>query len=337
MADDGVPIGVPAAQATRWDPSKIGDLLDSFIGPDHLEVSISTSTENVAEGMILVTIDVPQYEAPPLVLGKDGNHSGGSQAFRRYSVFVRHNTKAEPARRGDYLKWRDDLRNRILQQFQMAVEAPETAHLRIIGDDEVRDAPNFFLSRAADLFRQRPEKLLDGDDLLYLFRNREVLDFTADLVPGLLVQSARQRRATLIFWLALSGVGAMRVTRILGGALHMSDRDKSDMASAVPLVAALYLSATDYAELVGLMAASSYAHILEAAKEFPTIIEARAAVDERRNGAIDRVQLADLADDQLLDQATALAEEHNSGHISRRMPNLGLEYLGRRLRIPKAE
>ncbi|MCP3934351.1 MAG: hypothetical protein GY708_03150 [Actinomycetia bacterium] len=117
----------------------------------------------------------------------------------------------------------------------------------------------------------------------------------------------------------------------------MSDRDKSDMASAVPLVAALYLSATDYAELVGLMAASSYAHILEAAKEFPTIIEARAAVDERRNGAIDRVQLADLADDQLLDQATALAEEHNSGHISRRMPNLGLEYLGRRLRIPKAE
>ena len=336
VTNSGVPVGVPAAQMVGWDPSKIGDLLDSFIDPDHLEVAISFSMEEALGGQVLVTIDVPQFESPPLVLSKDGNHGDGHSAFSRYSVFVRHNTKAEPARRSDYLKWRDDLRNRILQQFQMVIQAPETAHLRMIGDEEVRDEPNFLLSRAVDLFRQRPEKLLDGDDLLYLFQNRDAIDFSADLVPELLIHSALRRRATLFFWLALSGIDANSVSRILHAALRMSDRDKSDMASALPLVASLYLGATDYAELVGLMATSSYAHISDAAKKCPTITEALAAVEERRNGAVDQIPLADFGDDQLLRAAEDLAAEQNAGRISRRMPNLGLEYLARYLTLKPA-
>lgn len=110
----------------------------------------------------------------------------------------------------------------------------------------------------------------------------------------------------------------------------MSDRDKSDMASAVPLVAAFYLDAAEYLELARIMAESSYAHISEAARDFPTIVEAAAAVEERRSGAIDRVALSSFSDDQLLDHATELAEENNAGRLSRRMPNLGLEYLARR-------
>ena len=81
VTNSGVPVGVPAAHLPGWDPSKIGDLLDSFIDPDHLEVAISTSTEQVLDGKMLVTIDVPQFESPPLVLSKDGNHGGGSPAF----------------------------------------------------------------------------------------------------------------------------------------------------------------------------------------------------------------------------------------------------------------
>ncbi len=334
VTNGGLPVGVPAGHLTGWDPSKIGDLLDSFIDPDHLEVSISTSKEHVPDGTMLVTIDVPQFESPPLVLSKDGNHGGGNPVFRRYSVFVRHNTKAEPARRSDYLKWRDDLRNRILQQFQMVIQAPETSHLRMIGDEEVRDEPNFLLSRAVDLFRQRPEKLLDGDDLLYLFENRDAIDFTADLVPELLVHSALRRRATLFFWLALSKIDGPRVSQILHTALRMSDRDKSDMASAVPLIASLYVSADDYRELIGLMGASSYAHISEAAEKCPTVADARAVVDDRRASAIDGVPLSEFADDQLLAAAAALAEERSPSRISRRMPNLGLEFLARRLDVP---
>ena len=64
-----------------WDPSKIGDLLDSFIDPDHLEVAISFSMEEVLDGQVLVTIDVPQFESPPLVLSKDGNHGDGHSVF----------------------------------------------------------------------------------------------------------------------------------------------------------------------------------------------------------------------------------------------------------------
>jgi len=338
VADSGVPVGAPVSELAGWDPAKIGDLLDSFIDPDHLEVSISTSTEQVPDGKMLVAIEVPQFESPPLVMNKDGNHGGsGSPAFRRYSVFVRHNTKAEPARRADYLKWREDLRNRILQQFQMVIQAPETAHLRIIGEEEVRDEPNFFLSRAVDLFRQRPEKLLDGDDLLYLFQNRATIDFSVGLVPELLIHSALRRRATLFFWLALTGVAAGRVAQILNTALGMTDRDKSDMASAVPLVAVLYLSPGEYAELIGMMAESSYSHISDVAASFPTIAEASAAVEQRRSGLIDQVPLTEFADDQLLDEARDLAEEHNAGRISRRMPNLGIEYLARRLRSSQSE
>lgn len=115
----------------------------------------------------------------------------------------------------------------------------------------------------------------------------------------------------------------------------MSDRDKSEMASAVPLVASLYLSAADYCELVGVMATSSYAHITEAVVKCPTVAEARSVVVDRRASAIDGVPLSEFADDQLLAAAEALAAERNPSRISRRMPNLGLEYLARRLDGPE--
>lgn len=332
VRDDGTVIGVPEADRAHWDPAVIGDLLDSFVNPDHVEVRISFDGEGCPEGRTVVELSVSQHSAPPLVLSKDGNHPGAdSPMFRKGAVLVRHNTKVEPARRSDFLRWREDLRNRILQQFQMVVEAPETAHLRIVADDEVRDEPQYLLSRAVDLFRQRREKLLDGDDLLYLFENRTTLDLTTDDVAELLIQSALRRRATLFFWLALVDPPPERVSEMLEIALGMSDRDKSDMASAVPIVASLYLTEEEYGEIVTRMEASSYAHIREAAEDFATPGIAKAVVDERRASSIGGTALADLGDDELLARADELASEANAQKTSRRMPLLGLEYLTRRL------
>lgn len=332
VRDDGTVIGVPEADRAHWDPAVIGDLLDSFVNPEHVEVRISFHGEGCPAGRTVVEVGVPQHPAPPLVLCKDGNHAGvDSPMFRKGVVLVRHNTKVESARRSDFLRWRDDLRNRILQQFQMVVEAPETAHLRMVAHDEVRDEPQYLLSRAVDLFRQRREKLLDGDDLLYLFENRGALDLTTDDVAELLIQSALRRRATLFFWLVLVDPPPERVREMLDTALGMSDRDKSDMASAVPIVASLYLTEEEYEEIVARMEASSYAHIRDAATDFATLTAARAAVDERRNGAIEGTALADLGDDELLARADELVAKGNLQKTSRRMPLLGLEFLVRRL------
>lgn len=332
VRDDGTVIGVPEADRADWDPAVIGDLLDSFVNPDHVEIRISFDGEGCPAGRTVVEVGVSQHPAPPLVLCKAGNHGrADSPMFRKGIVLVRHNTKVESARRSDFLRWREDLRNRILQQFQMVVEAPETAHLRMVADAEVRDEPQYLLSRAVDLFRQRREKLLDGDDLLYLFENRATLDLTTDDVAELLIQSALRRRATLFFWLALVDRGPERVREMLNTALGMSDRDKSDMASAVPIVASLYLAEEDYGEIVARMEASSYAHIREAATDFATLAAARAAVDERRTAAIEGTALADFGDDELLVGADELVAEGNVQKASRRMPLLGLEFLTRRL------
>lgn len=334
MRDDGTVIGVPEADRAHWDPAVIGDLLDSFVNPEHVEVRISFNEEGCPTGRTVVEVGVSQHSAPPLVLCKDGNHPGAdSPMFRKGVVLVRHNTKVESAKRSDFLRWRDDLRNRILQQFQMVVEAPETAHLRMVAHDEVRDEPQYLLSRAVDLFRQRREKLLDGDDLLYLFENRGALDLTTDDVAELLIQSALRRRATLFFWLALVDPPPEKVREMLDTALGMSDRDKSDMATAVPIVASLYLTEEEYKEIIGLMEGSSYAHIREAATDYATLAAARAAVDERRAGAIDGTALADLGDDELLASADELVAEGNTQRASRRMPVLGLEFLARRLEL----
>lgn len=332
VRNDGTVVGVPDQDLGKWDAAQIGDLLDGFLNPDHVEIRIEFDSDGCPAGRSVVKVKVPRHAAPPVVLCKDGNHQGpGSPLFRKGAVLVRHNTKVESARRSDFLRWREELRNRILQQFQMVVEAPETAHLRMVGDEEVRDEPQYLLSRAVDLFRQRREKLLDGDDLLYLFENRRVLDLPDELGTELLVQSALRRRATLYFWFGLLLPSADRVWDMLDAALGMSDRDKSDMAGAVPLIAAMYLTADQYEVLVTQMAISTYTHIRKAAVDYPTMMEAAAGIVTRRQATIDGTPVRDLGDDQLLEMAEELVSDGNPQRISRRMSILGIEYLARKL------
>ena len=332
VTDDGTIVGIEDEECSKWDLAEIGNLLDRYIRPDKLDIGLTLDPDGCEPGRKVVEVTVPLHPSPPIVLARDGNHGGtGSPVFTKDTVIVRHNTKAERAGRSDYLRWRDELRDRILQQFQMVIQASETAHLRILKDQEVKDEPNFMLSRAADLFRQRPEKLLDGDDLLYLFKNRAGLGIRGERVGELLVHSALRRRATLFFWLALLGLDAGTIRDILGDALQMSDRDKSDMAGVMPLVARLFLREDDYDWLIGRMRESRYAHIRNAAEGFAMAAVAQEAIDRRRSGRIEGRPLQDIGDDELLALADELAAEGNSQRISRRMPSLGLEYLVRRL------
>lgn len=319
-------VGIAAADGSRWSGAALTALLDPLIGPDRLDLDVTVAPVELPPGRAVVEIDVPRCDDPPLVVTDGGPHGP-------HAVVVRRNGRVEPARRVDHLRWRQELRYRLLQQFQMLVEAPESALVRVVGGDEVRDEPSFLLSRAVDLFRQRPEKLLDGDDLLYLFQHRHTIDLTAagGLVGELLVHSALRRRATLFFWLAFAQLDGPAVYRLLREALAMTDRDKSDMGTVLPLVAALYLGEDEYQALIAEMGASRYAHLASAAQELPTWASARHAVEERRRGELDGRPLARLGDDELIERAAELATPGSGTRASRRMPLLGMEYLARRL------
>lgn len=334
VRDDGAVVGIPNPDLPNWDAAKIGDLLDRFLNPDHIEIGIGFDSENCPTGRTVVDVTVPRSTAPPLVLSRDGNYEGGAAPlFRKGSVLVRHNTKVEAAKRADFLRWREELRNRIFQQFQMVVEAPETAHLRVVGEEEVRDEPQYLLSRGVDLFRNRREKLLDGDDLQYLFHNRRSLDLSNDDVAEFLIQSSLRRRATLYFWLGLLQPSPDHVWEMLDDALGMTDRDKSDMAGAIPMVAAMYLAEEQYEALMSRMATSGYAHIREAGAEYPTLAAATGEIERRRNASVGGVPLSDLGDDELLEMADDLVSAEHSRRTSRPMSLLGLEYLARKLKL----
>jgi hypothetical protein len=111
----------------------------------------------------------------------------------------------------------------------------------------------------------------------------------------------------------------------------MSDRDKSDMAGAIPLIASMYLTQQQYDALIAQMATSTYAHIREAAVDYPTMTDAAAEIERRRETSIDGTSLGDLGDQELLDMAEELVSDGSPHRISRRMSVLGIEYLARKL------
>lgn len=298
-----------------WDDDTLAGVVNAAIVPEELAVTVQRASDHSA-----VTVTVPRFSSPPLVL-----------LPAHEVVVIGGNGRIAPAQRPHYVRWRQELRDRVGRQVQMVLEAPETAWLRVIDESEVRDESSYFLSRALQAFRQRPEQLLKGDDLLHLFRNRSSIDYTTSGVAELLIHSALRRRATLFFWLAFTHVDAGTVERVLFEALAMSDRDKSDMGGVAPLVAALYLDEGGYDQLITKMQQSRYAHIVEASSEFPSWGHARESIVARRLTKIDNTALLHMDDIGILGAAHGLAQGLSPGRTARRMPNLGLEFLVRRL------
>ncbi len=333
VADDGTDVGVSRQLAAKFDPARLGDMVESYVSPDRVELTIEQ--RSLPGDELVIEIAVPRAPDPPLVLRQAGNYVDGkgrqSALFPAQSVYVRRNTKAEPANREDYRQWREEAvqraRNEILERLTMVVEAPPDARIRVIDEEEVKDEPNFFLSRSADVFSHRPERLLSGQDLAYLWIHRHSLD-ASDVANELIFQSALRKRATLFLWLAFLDPEADRVGRYLMRALDMRDRDKSDAARSILLVAALYLSDVEYERIRQAMAASSYAHMREQAEALPVKTDAQAVLDAQRRTTAAGQELAELTVDEIKDMAEELLRSSDVG-LSRRVPPLGWEYLRR--------
>ncbi len=330
VTDDGDRVGIPDSDRSVWDPARIGDLLERYINPERVEVTLTFSQRGCPDGNVIVVLLVQQFDRPPLVIGKEGNDERNKAILRRGMVLVRNNTKVEPATRADYLRWQKEDRKRIFEGIRTVVLNPGSV-VRIANGDDIRDPASYLLSRSVDLFRQRRDKLLDGQDLLSLFVHRESLDTSSLDRQRLIIHSALRRKATLFFWLALLDISADGVLSILDEALTMSDRDKSDMSGAIPLVAALFLTPSQYEDLIARMVDSRYAHLRKDAKQYREHDAALVAIDKRRKGSADGRPLSSLGDEELLRAAENEIEAGNSVRIPRRLPSIGLEYLARRL------
>ena len=329
VADDGERVGIPEGDRVNWDGALLGDLVEKYIVPDRVEVGIAFRRGGCASGRMVVELTVPQHGDPPLVVSKDGTE-GSKTFFRKGAVLVRNNTKVELASRSDFVRWKKEDRKQVFDGVKEILLSPG-ATVQIIQGDERVDTASYFLSRSVDLFRRRPDKLLDGTDLLYLFQNRDYLDTASSDGRRLLIHSSLRRQPTLWFWLALLGTGADEVFHIVHEALRMKDRDKSDMSKAVALVGCLFLTPAQYQGLVSEMQTSRYAHIQRAADTYAEPSEAKAAIDKRRQMLVDGRRLSEFNDDELLTRADLEIEGGQPRYISRRLPALGLEYLSRRV------
>ena len=146
-----------------------------------------------------------------------------------------------------------------------------------------------------------------------------------DGAAELLFQSALRKRATLFLWLTRLELSPVDIKRHLWTGLAMRDRDKSDAARSMLQVSALFLGAADYAELRAALADSSYAHMREAAAEWPSIADAVVATEAMADSS-----LRTLSEAELHDAVDALLSDGGSA-VGRRAGPLGLELLRRSL------
>lgn len=322
--------GVDDATAERLSAIGLAALVEPFIAPD--TVQVDARTRALADARLLVEVEIAEPVARPIVFTAPGVYQGDEgqevELFAKGSVVVTTSGRPRPAVRQDFRRWTAAAvgaeRSRLREQLSMVLEAPEGSRLRLLTVDEVRDEPSYFLSRAADLFRQRPSRVLQTNDLQYLWLHRSSLnpDRTAS---ELLVQSALRKRATLFLWLAVLDLSPAELKVQLRSALEMRDRDKSDAARSILQVASLIGDGDEYRELQRALAAADYTHMREAAETWPTAAEARDALDAMTDPGLRTHSDADLLD--LADNAVAAG----GSAVVRRAPPIGLEMLRREL------
>ena len=331
-ADGGEAVGIQAARARVFDASRINDAVGPFITPDSLE--IETSTHTIGDGKkVIVEIRVPRARKPPLVFSKQGNYQdedgNQKQQFAAHSVYKRRGTKAEPARWQDYRTWIDDAvedaQRSFLDKVGLLVRSDPDSTVKILDGERIDSPPQFLLSQSAELFEQRSEKLLSGEDLTFLWRNRSELEIDVTRAE-LLIQSSLRKKATLFLWLWFLEPTEIQIQEILERALDTKDRDRSDAAKSILHTAAVFAKADVYGHLVARLAESRYAHMKSSAKE---LNERASALESLRKSRTKDLDL--LTEQSLVDEADM--EVSSPAPNSRRLSAIGLELLEQQRRF----
>lgn len=280
--DDRVVVGVDAQTLGRLDAAKIGDYLSKYIGDQRL-----TLTVQVHEGeSVVVEIQVEPHPRPPVVMVQDGTYGSATDQktlFRRGDVLTRSATQARPAGPADLHRWLYEAEQRgerrILEMVKLYAERPPGYEMRI----DLPDTPTGRLRQAVAAYREDERQLLDGDTLLRLALDPDVVDLVVDEpdVAELILQSALRKRATLWWWLSRIRPDSAWLEAQLRKVPDASDRDVSDSGVALLEVAATACPAVFEHLCRALAGSATYTHFREAAAKYPTRQVAIEALRER--------------------------------------------------------
>ena len=206
------------------------------------------------------------------------------------------------------------------------VNLPEGSNLQVVTPSGAAiGSPMRLLENARRRRERDADHLLSYDDLLWVFRQRESLRFKNEDLKILLASSLR-RNATLYWWIAQAGERRELVIDELFAVFEASDRDKSDAASSIVELAALFASDEELAALIDELKNSRYKHFREVGEQW----QGRAAeltdlTDRIRSAKHKGRRLVDYVTDDLEQIATFLAaqlSERRSAALSRKLGNV---------------
>ncbi|HXZ83309.1 MAG TPA: ATP-binding protein [Acidimicrobiales bacterium] len=268
---DGRPGGV-VADGWFFDSAALSHLIDSYVAPGHVAVSTSFEVAESPDYQVVV-VTVEPHETPPVVFARDGRYEADKTSvtvFARHTIVCRRGGKTGLATHADHRAWIDAAvraeRERILQNLVLATVLPAGASIQVVGESgEMSAEPRALLDQAVRSWRADRAKLLSRQDLLVLFLARKMLTLD-EPASDLILHSALRRRPTLWFWVDRVHPESTRLSRILLEAVAGSDRDRSDAASSIVDLAALFLDPKRYGEIVTALGSSRYKHFQDAAE-----------------------------------------------------------------------
>lgn len=284
VTDDGTERGLSPDLARLFEPARVADLVGSFTSPDHIEITVTTTS--VPSGQI-VDLVIERFADPPVVMCKDGTFSNGKKSgteFRAGDVLVRKGTRALRAGRGDYQLWTrracDDARRTLLDRVAFVAQLPEGAELRAAVGGADMTEPAGLLEHAVQAWRQDQQRLLGASQLAWLLVGEASLGSLDDDAARLLVHSALRKKSTLWHWIARIQPTTEWVEGVISEALAGNDRDVSDAGRPIVDLAALFLNDERYGLVLQRLSASRHQHFRDAARDA-----------DDRNARIDRLRV----------------------------------------------
>ena len=308
--------GVGPELLNHLDSARIADSVERFVSPN--KIDLSHNIQELENGNVIVTIEIPAAEYP-LVMSRDGTWSGfdsrnSRPLFRKGDVWTRHGSRTEPITYEDLRLWIENAkrseRDKIMERLTTYVNLPEGTTLQPVSssglpiDSPIRLIENSLLRREHD-----SDHLLTANDLLWIFRQRESLTLILEHLDLLLASSLR-RSATLFWWLTDGHINRDMIVEELNAVFAASDRDRSDAASSIVDLAALYANDDELGEILHNLEHSRYLHFREAASRWHNREYALEELGDRIISAShEGKHLLDYSENDLEQLATIIASE----------------------------
>lgn len=308
--DDTEVYGIEPEVAKALDSARLADEVDKFARP--AKISLSHETQQLAVDCYLVSIHVAAAREYPIVMAEDGNSAGATQGktkhvFVKGDIWTRHSSKTERATYEDLRHWIDHARqverDTILSRINKVISIPDGADIQIVVPSAVPalDTPQRTLEYATKRRAHKSSYVLSGDDLLELFLHRsELKDTISQEELSLILASALRRPTTLFWWLPLIESDPELILLELHNCLAAADRDKSDAASSVIELAAIYAGDDQLEQVIAELRASRYLHFREAVLHWNGRAAQRARLRDRVERArYDKRLLCEMEIDEL--------------------------------------